>query len=195
MTSILTSQNYTIDEYLAQEVQSPERHEYYKGKIHKMTGGTPNHNQIAGNLYAHLNFALKRQPYSVFVTDQRLWIPSSEIYAYPDVMVIRQPLEMQTGRKDVVMNPLMISEVLSISTRSYDKDQKFLAYRTIPSFREYLIIEQTTVLVEHYTKTEDGVWLLRDYENLDATVKFNTVNFAITLADLYDKVNFETAKS
>ncbi len=191
MTSILTSQNCTIDEYLAQETQSEERHEYYRGEIRRMTGGTPNHNQISGNLYAHLNFALKRQPYRVFVTDQRLWIPNPEIYAYPDVMVIRQPLEMQAGRNDVVMNPLIIAEVLSASTRSYDKDRKFLAYRTIPSFQEYLIIEQTTVLVEHYAKTEDETWVLREYRDLEATVKLRGLDFTITLADLYDKVEFE----
>lgn len=125
---------YTPEEYLELEVNSPERHEYIDGQIILMTGGTPNHNQIGGNFYAALNFSLKRQPYRVFVTDQRLWIPNKRIHTYPDVMVIAGQLEFEPGRKDTIMNPVMITEVLSKSTRSYDRDEKFTAYRSIPSF-------------------------------------------------------------
>jgi len=116
---------YTPEEYLEFEVNSEERNEYINGEISPMTGGTPNHNQISGNLYAAMNFALKRQPYRVFVTDQRLWIPRKRIYTYPDVIVVQGELQMQEGRRDTIANPLMIAEVLSASTRSYDKDTKF----------------------------------------------------------------------
>ncbi|MGB3560607.1 MAG: Uma2 family endonuclease, partial [Geitlerinemataceae cyanobacterium] len=143
---------YTPDEYLDFEVNSEFRHEYINGEIVPMTGGTPNHNQITGNLYAALNFALKRQPYRVFVADQRLWIPQRRIYTYPDVMMVAGELQLQEGRRDTIMNPLAIAEVLSPSTRSYDKDEKFSAYRTISTFQEYLLIEQSKMHVEHYTK-------------------------------------------
>lgn len=104
---------YTPEEYLEFEVNSEERHEYINGEIVLMTGGTPNHNQIAGNFYAALNFALKRQPYRVFVTDQRLSIPHKRIYTYPGVMVVQGELQLQQGRRDTITNPLMIAEVLS----------------------------------------------------------------------------------
>ncbi|GAB4295415.1 MAG: Uma2 family endonuclease [Oscillatoriaceae cyanobacterium] len=191
MTAIITKKTYTVDEYLEQEISSPYRHEYRNGEIILMTGGTPNHNRITGNLFAFLNFALKRQPYDVFVTDQRLWVPQMQLHTYPDVMIIQQPIELEEGRNDPVMNPLVIAEVLSKSTRSYDKDEKFAAYRTIPSFSEYIIIEQVEPHVEHYTKTEGQAWLFREYDGLDATLSLDKIEFTIALADLYDKVDFD----
>ncbi len=92
---IIAERYYSPEEYLEIEVKSEERHEYIDGQIIPKTGGTPNHNQIAGNFSAALNFALKRQPYRVFVTDQRLWIPQKRINTYPDVMVIAGELQFQ----------------------------------------------------------------------------------------------------
>lgn len=183
--------NYSSEEYLELEVNSEERHEYIDGEIIPVTGGTPNHNQIAGNIYAALNFALKRQPYRVFVTDQRLWIPQKRIHTYPDVMVIAGQLEFAEGRKDTLTNPLMIAEVLSKSTRSYDKDEKFAAYRTISSFQEYVLIDQYTMHVEKYFKTDNNQWLFSEYENRDGMLLLGSVPFQISLADIYDKVDFE----
>ncbi|BAZ14231.1 hypothetical protein NIES4071_60710 [Calothrix sp. NIES-4071] len=88
-----------------------------------------------------LNFAVRRQSYQVFIVDQRLWIPKKCIYAYPDVMVVQGDLQMQEGHRDTITNPLVIAEVLSKSTKSYDKDDKFAAYRTIPTFKEYILID------------------------------------------------------
>jgi Uma2 family endonuclease len=182
---------YTSEEYLELEVNSQERHEYIDGEIIVMTGGTPNHNKIALNLSAALNFALKRQPYQVFVTDQRLWIPEKGIYTYPDVMVVDGELQLQAGRKDTITNPLIISEVLSNSTKSYDKDDKFAAYRTIPTFQEYILIDQYKVHIEQYFKTDKKRWTFVEYDDLTETISLNYIKFEIALADIYDKVNFE----
>lgn len=182
---------YTPEEYLDFEVNSEERHEYINGEIVLMTGGMPNHNQIAGNFYAALNFALKRQPYRVFVTDQRLWIPRKRIHTYPDVMVVQGELQLQEGRRDTIINPLIIAEVLSDSTRNYDKDAKFSAYRTIPSFQEYLLIEQYSMHVEQFFKTDNKRWTFVEYDDADETISLNSISFQITLADIYDKVEFE----
>jgi Uma2 family endonuclease len=184
---------YTPDEYLDFEIDSELRHEYIDGEIVPMTGGTPNHNQITGNLYAALNFALKRQPYRVFVTDQRLWIPRKRIYTYPDVMIVEGELQLQEGRRDTILNPFAIAEVLSPSTRSYDKDEKFAAYRTISMFREYLLIEQSKMHVEHYVKNEQKRWTFSEYDDAEEIVTFNSIAFQIALVDLYDKVEFEVA--
>jgi Uma2 family endonuclease len=182
---------YSPEEYLELEVNSEERHEYIDGQIIPMTGGTPNHNQITGNFYAALNFALKRQPYRVFVTDQRLWIPSKRIHTYPDIVVVATPLQLQEGRKDTITNPLMIVEVLSKSTQSYDRAEKFAAYRTIASFQEYLLIDQYTMHVEQYTKTDNNKWIFSEYENIDMTISLASIPFQIILEDIYDKVDFE----
>ncbi|WP_200817673.1 Uma2 family endonuclease [Calothrix rhizosoleniae] len=179
---------YTPEEYLEYEVNSQERHEYINGEIVPMTGGTPNHNKIVGNFYAALNFALKRQPYQAFVTDQRLWIPNQGIYTYPDVMVVKGELQLQQGRRDTITNPLMIAEVLSASTRSYDKDKKFAAYRTINSFQEYLLIDQYTMSVEQYFKTGNNSWTFSEYNDSDTKISLNSFSFDIDLGDIYDKV-------
>jgi Uma2 family endonuclease len=184
-------QRYSAQEYLDLETNSEERHEYVNGEVILMTGGTPNHNQIAGNLYAALNFALKRQPYQVFFTDQRLWIPQKEIYTYPDVMVVQGELQLQEGRTDTITNPVMIAEVLSNSTKSYDKIEKFEAYRTIPTFQEYVLIDQYTLHVEHYYKTNEAKkWIFLEYDQAKEFLPLASVPFQIELADLYDKANF-----
>lgn len=181
---------YTSEEYLEQEVNSSDRHEYLDGEIVLMTGGTPNHNKIAGNFYAALNFALKRQPYDVFVTDQRLWIPATRLYTYPDVMVVSQPLTFAEGRRDTLTNPCIIAEVLSKSTRSYDKDTKFAAYRTIPSFQEYILIDQYALHVEHYIKTDARKWVFLEYEAPTDVLILSAVSFQIELIEIYNKADF-----
>jgi len=172
------------------EINIPERHEYLKGEIVLMAGGTPNHNRIAGNLYANLNLACKHKPYDIFIADQRLWIPEKRIATYLDVLLVSGELQLQKGRKDTITNPLMIAEVLSVSTRNYDKDEKFAAYRTISSFQEYLLIDQYTNHVEHYYKTAPTSWVFSEYDNLGDIISFHSFALQISLAELYDKVKF-----
>ena len=158
-----------------------------------MTGGTPNPNKIAGNLYAALNFGLKRQPYQVFITDQRLWIPQRRIYTYPDVMVVAGEIELAEGRKDTITNPVLIAEVLSKSTRNYDQVEKFAAYRTISTFQEYVLIDQYTMHVEHYYKTAPTKWIFSEYDGEEMMLSLSAFSFEISLADIYDKVDFTTS--
>ena len=178
-------------EYLEIEVNSDQRHEYIDGLIIPMTGGTPDHNQLALNFSGTLNFLLKRQPYQVFVTDQRLWIPNRKIHTYPDIMVVQTPLVFEEGRKDTITNPVMIAEVLSNSTKSYDKDEKFAAYRTISSFQEYILIDQYTMHVEQYSKTDNNKWIFSEYSNSQDSLNLASIDCQISLEDIYDKVNFE----
>lgn len=183
--------HYTPEEYLELEAKAEERHEYIDGEIVLMPGGMPNHNRIILNFGATLNFALKRQPYDVFVTDQRVWIPRKRLYTYPDVMIIQGELQLQEGRRDTLTNPMMIVEVLSNSTEAYDRSGKFAAYRTIPSFQEYVLIDQYDRHVEQYYKTEPRKWIFSEYDGEEAILSLNSVPFEISLADLYDKVEFE----
>jgi len=182
---------YTPEEYLEFEINSPERHEYINGEIIPMTGGLPNHNLIIGNLYAALNFLLKREPYFVFVTDQRLWIPKQRIHTYPDIMVVKGALQLQTGRRDTITNPLLIVEVLSKSTQTYDQGNKFKFYRTIPSFQEYVLIDQYSIHIEQYYKTESNQWIFSEKDGEESILKFNKIPFEIVLADIYNKVDFD----
>jgi Uma2 family endonuclease len=184
------TKHYTIDEYLELEIASETRNEYCNGEIIPMTGGTPNHNDIAGNLYILLKSALKGKDYRTFYADQRLWIPSVSLYTYPDVMVLPKPLELQTGRKDTVMNPCFIAEVLSKSTQNYDRGDKFVAYRTISTFREYLLIDQYRIHVEHHVKTAAHQWLFSEYDDPTITLSLSTFELPIQIAELYENIDF-----
>jgi Uma2 family endonuclease len=181
---------YTPEEYLELETQAEYRSEYYDGEVVPMAGGSPNHNQIAGNFYAALNFALRRQPYRVFMTDLRLWIPRKRIYTYPDVMVVAGNLEFAEGRKDTITNPLLIVEVLSKSTKNFDLGEKFEFYRTIPSFKEYILIDQAKIHVEQFAKTDDNKWILSEYEDENAVLALTNIQFEIPLVDIYRRVEF-----
>lgn len=180
-----TKRYYTSEEYLEFEIQSEERHEYIDGEVVCVTGASPNHNRIV------LNLALKRQPYDVFVSDQRLWIPSKRIYTYPDVMVVAQPLEYAEGRRDTLINPLIIAEVLSTSTQNYDRSEKFVAYRSISTLQEYILIDQYSIHIEHFCKSDRKHWTLTEYDDHEEILLLQSINFQIKLADIYDKVEFE----
>ncbi|MEJ1936451.1 Uma2 family endonuclease, partial [Nostoc sp. NIES-2111] len=121
---------YTPEEYLELEEKAEFKSEYCDGEIIPMTGGTTNHNKIAGNFYAYLKYALRRQKYEIYIADVRLWIPRYRQYTYPDVMLIQgEPVYTGTNTT-TVMNPSLIVEVLSKSTKDYDQGDKFLYYRS-----------------------------------------------------------------
>lgn len=181
---------YSPEEYLTLEEAAEFRSEYYNGQIFPMAGGTPNHNRIAVNIGSALNVALADQDYDVFISDMRLWIPRVGLYTYPDVMVVAGELEFAEGRKDTIINPLLIVEVLSDSTKNYDRGEKFEFYRTRPSFQEYILVDQYKVRVEHITRTEDRKWLLSEFEDTDAVISLSSISLKISLSTIYKKVNF-----
>ncbi|MFO5441678.1 MAG: Uma2 family endonuclease [Dolichospermum sp.] len=190
MTLAQETPYYSPQEYLELEVNSEIRHEYINGLIIPMTGGTPNHNQLALNFSGTLNYLLKRQPYQVFVTDQRLWIPSRKIHTYPDIMVVKTPLEYQEGRTDTLVNPVMIAELLSKSTKGYDRDEKFAAYRTIPTLQEYILIDQYTMHIEQYFKTDNNQWIFSEFTDGNINLNLASISCQMILSDIYDKVDF-----
>ncbi|QKQ77570.1 Uma2 family endonuclease [Nostoc sp. TCL240-02] len=192
------TKHYTVEEYLELEIASDIRNEYRDGEIIPMTGGTPDHNDITSNLVAILKATLRGKPYRVFILDQRLWIPGANLYTYPDVMVLPKPLELQTGRKDTVVNPCFIAEVLSKSTQNYDspaetlceRGEKFVAYRKIPTFQEYLLIDQYRIHIEHHVKTAAHQWLFSEYDDPTVTLSLSTFELQIQIAELYENIDF-----
>ncbi|MBW4674889.1 MAG: Uma2 family endonuclease [Desmonostoc geniculatum HA4340-LM1] len=186
---------YTPEEYLELEETAEYKSEYIDGQIIPMAGGTVNHNQIALNLSTELNFAFKKRNYRVFMGDVRLWIVQKRTYTYPDVMILAGEPEFFNNRKDIILNPQIIVEVLSKSTKGYDREDKFQAYRTISTFQEYLLIDQTRIHVEQFSKTGKKQWALREYDEEDEAIALASVPFEIYLQDLYNKVNFEPVES
>lgn len=187
----IEQQYYTPEEYLELETVAEYKSEYIDGQIIPMAGGSVNHNRIALNLSANINISFRQQPFEVLIGDVRLWIPERRIYTYPDVMVIAGEPEYFQTRTDTVLNPILIVEVLSKGTKSYDRESKFDAYRTIPGFQEYLLIDQTRIHVEQFSKTGMKQWSFCEYDESDEAIAFTKVPFQISLADLYNKVQLE----
>lgn len=182
--------SYTPEEYLELEEKAEYKHEYRDGDIVPMTGGTTNHNKIALNFAANLKFGLRGQDYDIYIGDVRLWIPRYRQYTYPDVMVIEgEPIYTGTGTT-TVMNPSLIVEVLSKSTKNYDLGDKFIFYRSIPEFKEYILIDQTKYHLMQYAKNPNGQWLLSEQESAEAVLELRSIEFQINLSDIYENVNF-----
>jgi Uma2 family endonuclease len=185
---------YTPEDYRLFEETAECRSEYHDGEIIQMSGGTINHNRITRNLTRLFGNSFQGKPYEVFMSDLRLWIPQYRRGTYPDVMVIEgQPIFNQ-GKQDEVLNPLLIVEVLSNSTRGFDSNEKFRFYRSISELREYVLIEQDEFFIEQFVKTESGQWLFQEYQGDAANVSFTSVGVQMLMSDIYEGVIFEEAK-
>ena len=191
MTIASEKKIYTPEEYLQLEEKSEEKHEYRQGDIVLMTGGTTNHNRLVLEFCTYLNFALREQNAEVFAGDVRLWIPDYREYTYPDIMVVKEQPIYQTPGTTTITNPTIIVEVLSKSTQARDRGDKFRFYRSIPEFKEYILIDQYSLLVEHFLKTSEHQWILTEYETKESKLSLDSVEFEISLEELYKRVNFD----
>ncbi|MBD2577026.1 Uma2 family endonuclease [Oscillatoria sp. FACHB-1406] len=181
-------QTYTPEEYFAIEETAEFKNEYRQGQIIPMTGGTVTHNQISGNLYLALRLGLNGKNFNVFIGDVRLWIPDASVYTYPDVMVISDRVEYHNNRKDTIVNPQIIIEVLPRSSRRYDRGEQFDYYRTIPSFQEYILVEQSQTKIEQFVKTDRKRWLYREDDAEDTILSFETLQLEVPITEVYNKV-------
>ncbi|BAY62283.1 hypothetical protein NIES22_23550 [Calothrix brevissima NIES-22] len=182
---------YTPEEYLQLEQTSEFKNEYWDGEIVPMAGGTTNHNEIAGNFYANFKLRMRSQNYKIYMGDVKLWIPRYRIYTYPDVMIIQEEPIYEGNGTTTVTNPLLIVEVLSKSTENHDRTNKFRFYRSIPTLKEYIIIDQYEYLIEQFTKNAESQWVLSEYESEDAVLALQKIEFQIPFSEIYAGVNFE----
>jgi Uma2 family endonuclease len=136
-----------------------------------------------------LDFLLRETTFEPINSDLRLWIPAHRRGVYPDVMVFAGELELNSDRRDEVLNPILIVEVLSPSTADYDRESKFRMYRSIPSFREYLLVEQDEPFIERYSKQPQG-WLLNEFNNLEGSIPLESLGIELAIAEIYRGVIF-----
>lgn len=185
-------ENYTIAEYFALEEKAVEKHEYINGKIVQMSGGTIYHGLIAANLITELNIALypNEKKYFVMGSDIKISIPQKNQIRYPDAVVVCEKIERLPGRKDVLLNPLIVVEVLSDSTRRFDKTGKFDLYQRIPSLKEYILIEQESPEITGFFREEADLWRTQSITDLSENFKFRALNVEIGLEKIYRGVEF-----
>ncbi len=178
---------YTIEEYLALEDKAAYKSEYYNGVVWAMSGGSLNHSAISSNTNYTLKNALRSENNKcrVFSSDLKIKVEKSNSIFYPDGMVICGKPTYSENRTDMVTNPILIIEVLSPSTENFDRGKKFQKYRTIPSFKEYVLISQKQAKVEVWYKEDFDLWRISHAYGLEGIVKLRSINCEVSLADIY----------
>lgn len=178
----------TAEEYLAMERVAESRSEYRAGEIHAMSGGTESHNLITVNILASLHQQLRTKPCKVFVNDLRVKIAQSNLYTYPDVVVACGEIKFEDTRRDTLLNPTLIIEVLSQSTEAYDRGSKFESYRKLESLKQYVLVAQDKPHIEVFTRQSDGRWILSEFSELGDSIDLAPTGCKITLSDVYAKI-------
>ena len=183
---------YTLQEYLARETQSPQKNEFYNGQISPMPGSKFKHNEISANMISLVKWAIKPLPqkFRVITSDQKIYIEAENMAVYPDVLVICEEPEYWNKREDLIVNPLLIVEVLSRSTRKYDKGDKFMLYQLLPSFKEYVLIEQNKPCVESWYQQSDNTWNRLIVNGLESKMELRSLGVRIALEDIYENIVF-----
>lgn len=190
---------HTVEEYLALERNSEDRHEYLDGQIFAMAGESPEHADICSNLVIHLGTRLRDTNCRVRSKDTKVrsGLPSVSrrsnkgLFSYPDIVVICGEPQYYDEHRDVVINPSVIIEVLSDSTEAFDRGGKFLRYQSWnPSLTDYILVSQLDVILEHYARQPDGSWSYYPYKGLDVSVFIKSIGCTLRLAEVYDRVVF-----
>ena len=156
----------SIEEYLQMENTEVVKHEYYQGEIFPMSGAKVPHNIISGNIYAMLHARLKGKKCKPFNTDQRIHISSNTLFTYPDISVICGEVITLNNDDYNVLNPTVIIEVLSKSTKNYDRGEKFKLYRDIKTLKEYILVDSESIHIETFRLNENDHWELEEYGSL-----------------------------
>jgi Uma2 family endonuclease len=190
---IATTARYTPAEYLEREDRSNIKHELIDGEIIPVAGVSADRNRLNLNFCRLFPLEINGQDYEIFMNDMRLWLPVNQSYVYPDAIVITGAPQFTDSNQTAVTNPCLIMEVLSTSTEGYDKSGKFRLYRSIPSFEEYLLIDQFGYRVEQYTKVDRHQWLLTEWLGENAVMQLRSASVQIPLKDLYHRVSFNVS--
>ncbi|MBF0211664.1 MAG: Uma2 family endonuclease, partial [Desulfamplus sp.] len=166
------------------------KHEYFDGEIFAMVGARKSHNRVSSNTSRILGNQLLNRPCDVFISDMRVKIPEIEKYTYPDIVVACDKVEFIEEELDSLVNPVVIIEILSDTTESYDRGLKFTHYRLIESLQEYILISQYHCQVEKFKRDKEGTWVYSSVEDMKASVKIDSINCELALSEIYYRVEF-----
>jgi Uma2 family endonuclease len=187
-----THHYYTPEEYLALERAAEYKSEYLDGVIYAMAGASEPHNIIASNINRHLGNSFEDRPCLVYTSDMK--IRASDLYAYPDVVAVCGSREFADDKRDTLLNPTVIVEVLSPFTERYDREEKFDHYRQVPSLTDYVLVAQDQMRVEYFTRHPDG-WLITTLTTPDAMLNPPSLGCVLSLAAIYKNVDFPPTSS
>jgi Uma2 family endonuclease len=179
----------TEEQYLALDRAAEFKSEYFDGEMFAISGGSMEHARLQKNITGQLYNALGSGNCEPFGSDFRVRV-SSRMYTYPDISVVCGKPLLADDRQDVLLNPIAIFEVLSPSTEKYDRGLKLQRYRTITSLQDYVLVNQNEIRIEQYTRQENNLWILRDYQSLDEELVINSIGVSLPLSRIYDRVEF-----
>jgi Uma2 family endonuclease len=183
----------SLDAYTEIETSTGLKHEYYRGSVYAMTGASPRHNLTVANVIALLHTQLRGRACTVYPSDLRIKVEQTGLYTYPDISVICGELRLDSAKRDTATNPTVLVEVLSPSTRDYDRGTKFQHYRAIDTLREYIVISQDAPHIEQYIRQDSDQWLLREFELPEQIVALDSIGCTIDLQGVYEKVVFPSS--
>ena len=184
--------NYISQEqYLEMERAAEIKHEYYNGEVFTMAGASPPHNDIAYNINRLVAPFLHGRGCKLYGSDFRIYIPEKLLFTYPDFSIVCGKAATQDIYTDNLTNPTVIIEILSKSTKDYDRGTKFSFYRSIKTLKEYILIDSTSILVEIYTRQENNSWILTEFKELHENFYISTISLTLHLKDIYEDVVFE----
>lgn len=175
----------TIAEYLEWERTQEEKHEYYQGEIFAMSGPKLQHVRITTNLTVRLGVRLEGKGCEVFPTDLRLHIPRNTLFTYPDISIVCGEVETLNNDDWNLLNPCVLFEVLSPSTRGYDRGEKFRLYRDIPSLKEYILVDSEKIKTEAWLLNEKGQWELSVVEGPEGVLHLHSLSLSVLLREIY----------
>ena len=183
--------NYiSAEDYLKAEREATEKHEYYQGEVFAMSGASLKHNKIFSNLFGEIAHKLKGKECQPYGSDLRIHIPQNTLFSYPDISVICGEANLTDDNFDTATNPTVIIEILSKSTRNYDRGTKFKLYRDIESIKEYILVDSLSVSIEVFSKNESNIWELHEYKTIDDCLVSSALNLTILLKDIYEGISF-----
>lgn len=192
-------ESYSHAEYLALEREAEERHEYLDGEVYAMAGESAEHGAICTNIGGQLYSQLRGRDCQAFVKDMKVRsgpAPQRErapkgLYSYPDLLVVCGELKFHDERRDVLLNPTVIVEVLSPSTEAFDRGEKWVRYQTwLPELSDYLLVSQSKPQLDHYHRGESGEWVYKLVNRLEDVLRLDSIDCALRLSEVYDRVSF-----
>jgi Uma2 family endonuclease len=184
----------TPEEYLALERKAERRSEYLDGEMFPVPGATKEHIQITRNITVELSLQFKDSPCEVYPLEMRTKVSATGLYTYPDIAVVCGEIQFEDANFETLLNPILIIEVLSDSTESYDRGRKFAHYRNIPSLQEYVLVSQSEYRIEKFSRVEDGSWKLTESTDPSGSMQLHSVGGRLTIPSVYDKVDLDRAK-
>ena len=182
----------TIEQYLELDRCSERHSEFHDGEMFPIETSGLNHGRIGINLTKAIDSGLENKPCQLIGSTVRVRIPNSIRYAYPDLIVACGVLEFEDQKRDTLLNPTVLIEILSPSTEGFDRGEKFALYRTIPSFQEYILVSQNRVLVERFRRQNEHNWHFEEITDLDASLRIESLGIAIPAREIYARIEIPT---